>query len=121
MSSHHIYPRWVFGPNYKTKETHPTLCNEVTGLLCRDCHDQMEELNRELESMILRPFQLCFRKAYNEFMRGEVSSDTLFAIVMVGFIKVFTRSIGSYSTNIRFWLTLRVRNPGVSLRKKDRQ
>lgn len=124
MSEHHIYPRWIFGPNYRTKEEFPKLVNDVTKSLCRPCHDEMEEVNRELQAIILRPFQFCFRKAFNDFMLKEkITNKDLFVIAMAGFVKVFSRSIGSCTTDIRSWLTLRMRNPGVSLRslKEKRQ
>ena len=93
--------------------------NTITKVLCRDCHDEMERVNKELEGMILRPFQLCFRKTYNEFMKGPVDSDTLFEIVKVGFIKVFTRGVGFYVTDVGSWLGRRIRHPGVSMKKKN--
>jgi hypothetical protein len=79
----------------------------------------MEKVNKDLESKILRPYQFCFRKAYNEFMKGDVSDDAIFEIVKAGFIKVFTRGVGFYVTDVGSWLSRRIRNPGISLRKRN--
>ncbi|MDD5098523.1 MAG: hypothetical protein PHD31_02295 [Candidatus Pacebacteria bacterium] len=106
LTNHHIYPRWVYGPN------------DIREYLCRECHDEVEKWNREFERMVLRLFQKCYRLIYRAFMNEErykvVNKTKIFGIAIDGLKKVITRSVSE-------WIERRMTTEGVSLKNKDRQ
>jgi len=99
------YPRWVFG------------FNDIVVYLCRECHDEAEKWNRELERMLLRLIQTCYRLVYRAFMKEEkykvVNKTKIFDIAMFGLKKILTKSMGE-------WIKERMTTEGVSLRKQKR-
>lgn len=105
LTKHHIYPRWVFG------------FNDIVVYLCRECHDEAEKWNRELERMLLRLIQTCYRLVYRAFMKEEkykvVNKTKIFDIAMFGLKKILTKSMGE-------WIKERMTTEGVSLRKQKR-
>jgi len=57
-SNHHVYPRGIFG----------VLGNNYTEELCRDCHDELHVLIRNMEQKILQKCKVAYQSLYNEFM-----------------------------------------------------
>ena len=61
QSNHHIYPRSIFGVvgNNQQKE------------LCRQCHDELHDLIREMEKQLLKKCKLAYLALFNEFMSAQ--------------------------------------------------
>ena len=63
LTEHHIFKRSVFGNN------------DNTVLLCRECHNDLENQVRFMENMILRLFKPCYSALYYRFMDNKVLEE----------------------------------------------
>ena len=99
MTEHHLFKRAVFGNN------------QIIVYACRDCHDIIEEVIREMENSILRAFVGCYRRVNKILIRQsrKPSSSELTEIILQGFAK-----IDGYLENP--WLKRRIETKAVSLR-----
>jgi hypothetical protein len=105
LTEHHIFKRAVFGDN------------DIKFLICRECHDVLEERIRAAENSALRAFSYVNRKIFKKFIRGEdLSDEVIYQIVLEGFRKVINRITMSQNN----WLEQRIKTKGVSINKKRR-
>jgi hypothetical protein len=64
LNEHHVYKSAVFGWNEDYSEK---------SVLCLDCHNDIEFINRVWENMVLRGFAPFYRKIFNAFMAGNIN------------------------------------------------
>jgi hypothetical protein len=103
LTEHHFYKRAVFGES------------DIIILVCRECHDDLEALIREMENAILRPFIYCYRKVNKGFFSGkDFSKEDVMQIVSQGFAKINGRSTNP-------WLEERIRTKSISLGRRGRK
>jgi hypothetical protein len=116
LSEHHIYKKAVFGDSDKRY------------MLCRDCHDVIEFVNRVWENMVLRTFMFCYRKTFNAFLTGNINGlkinieerideealiQALMPTVLRGFEKIEKKGINP-------WLEDRIANKGVYVAPRNK-
>ena len=103
LTEHHIYKRAVFGDN------------EIIVYVCRDCHDKVEVVIREMENAILRAFIYCYRKINKGILSGKTfSTEQTMETVLQGFRKINER-------NVNPWLEKRIRTKAVSVGSRGRK
>lgn len=103
LTEHHFYKRAVFGDS------------QIVILVCRECHDELETLIREVENAILRPFIYCYRKVNKGFFSGkDFSREELMQIVSQGFMKINGKNTNS-------WLEERIRTKAISVGRRGRK
>jgi transcription elongation factor Elf1 len=100
LTEHHLYKRAVFGDS------------PIVILACRECHDDVEAIIREMENAILRAFIYCYRKVNKGFFSGkEFSREEIMQIVSQGFVKV-------NGNNTNPWLEERIRTKGITIGRR---
>lgn len=117
MSEHHIYKKAVYGDN------------DRKFILCRECHDIVEYLNRTWENMVLRPFMRTYREVFNAFLKGEINGfkidlkekmdekeviNALMPIVIKGFKRIENKGVNP-------WLEERIEKKGISIKAKKKK
>ncbi len=116
LGEHHIFKKAVFGDS------------DRKFILCRDCHDVIEFINRVWENMVLRTFMFCYRKTFNAFLAGringleiklderineEVLIQALMPIVLEGFEEIARKGVNP-------WLEDRILNKGLNVEPRDK-
>ena len=103
LTEHHIFKRAVFGDN------------PIKVYVCRDCHDEVEALIREMENAILRAFIYCYRKINKGVLSGKkFSTEEIMEVALQGFRKINER-------NVNPWLERRIRTKAVSVGRRGRK
>lgn len=117
LSEHHIYKKAVFGES------------DRKFILCRDCHDVIEFINRVWENMVLRAFIRSYRQVFNAFRSGNINGleiklhekmdeqdliDALMPIVIRGFARIENKGINP-------WLAERILTKGISVKAKKKR
>lgn len=58
LTHHHVYPKRIFG------------LSDITVLICRDCHNELEEALKVMETSILQAYSHAYVVISNIFTKG---------------------------------------------------
>jgi len=116
LTEHHIYKKAVYGES------------DRKFMLCRDCHDVLEFINRTWENMVLRPFIRCYRQIFNAFLKGEINGfpidlfkkidereliNALMPIILKEFKRIENKGVNP-------WLSERIATKGISVKARKK-